>query len=176
MNELSRRSFIKADLAAGVAGCRTPAICRNSFPRRRRSRDRSARSHRRRTKDFDLARIEGSTGVAKGQVIIVEGRVVDTTEAPVEDASVDLWQANADSRYQTSPRSERGRRWILIFRAGLSYLAARTAAFDSRRSIRVHTLPGNTGRGRPHIHFKVTKRGYVELTTQMYFPRPQVKQ
>lgn len=22
----------------------------------------------------------------------------------------------------------------------------------------------------PHIHFKVTKRGYVELVTQMYFP------
>ena len=22
----------------------------------------------------------------------------------------------------------------------------------------------------PHIHFKVSKRGYVEITTQMYFP------
>ena len=50
--------------------------------------------------DFDVARIEGRTGVAKGRAIIGEGRVVNTTEAPVEDGSVDLWRASAAGRYR----------------------------------------------------------------------------
>ncbi|MEP2540432.1 MAG: protocatechuate 3,4-dioxygenase, partial [Kangiellaceae bacterium] len=28
----------------------------------------------------------------------------------------------------------------------------------------------------PHIHFKVSKKGYLELTTQMYFPDQPLNQ
>lgn len=50
--------------------------------------------------DFDLTQIEGRPGKAKGREILIVGKVIDTQGRPVEDATVDLWQANADGRYR----------------------------------------------------------------------------
>jgi protocatechuate 3,4-dioxygenase beta subunit len=120
-------------------------------------------------KDFDLTRIQGQAGVARGKIIIIQGRVLDTDGKPVEDATVDLWQANAAGRYRhphdanKAPLDPNFQGWAIVpsgkdggFRFKTVYPGAYPASDSWMRP--------------PHIHFKISKRGYVELVTQMYFP------
>ena len=120
-------------------------------------------------KDFDLTRIEGKTESAKGNVIIIEGRVVDTNGTPVTDATVDLWQANAAGRYahphdsSSAPLDPNFQGWAIV-------PSGKGGGFRFK-TIYPGTYPASKNWTRPpHIHFKVSKRGYVEVTTQMYFP------
>ena len=120
-------------------------------------------------KDFDLTQVEGRQGTAKGDVIWVEGTVVDTEGNPVEGATVDIWQANAAGRYahphddHDAPLDPNFQGWAIVpsgKQGGFKFKSIRPGAYPlGRRSHRT-----------PHIHFKVSKRGYVELVTQMYFP------
>jgi len=49
--------------------------------------------------DADLTRNAGTGGEAIGQRIIVTGRVLDASGAPVRNTLVEVWQANAAGRY-----------------------------------------------------------------------------
>lgn len=119
--------------------------------------------------DFDLTKIEGREGSAKGKVIHIVGTVVDTEARAVEDATVDMWQANAAGRYahphdkNPAPLDDNFQGWAIVPSGkdgGFKFKTIMPGAYPiSKRSKRT-----------PHIHFKVSKRGYVELTTQMYFP------
>lgn len=120
-------------------------------------------------KDFDLTRIEGIEGTAKGRPILVSGTVYDTSGQPVEGATVDLWQANAAGRYRhphdpnSAPLDENFQGWAIV-------PSGQEGGFCFK-TVFPGTYPASDGWDRPpHIHFKVTKRGYVELITQMYFP------
>ena len=123
----------------------------------------------RKDRDFDLTRIRGRDGEALGEHIFVHGEVFDTEGNPVEDATVDLWQANAAGRYthphdsNPAPVDENFQGWAIVasgrdggFRCKTVFPGAYPAQGEWLRP--------------PHIHFKVTKKGYIELTTQMYFP------
>ena len=50
-------------------------------------------------KDFDLTTIKGHKTKALGKPIFIAGQVFDTEGRPVENATVDLWQANAAGKY-----------------------------------------------------------------------------
>ncbi len=120
-------------------------------------------------RDFDLTRVEGLDGVARGEQVWVGGRVIDQHGAPVEDAVVDLWQANAAGRYRhpedpsRAPLDEHFQGWAIV-RSGAD------GAFRFKTVV-PGAYPAAAGWDRPpHIHFKVSKRGFVELVTQMYFP------
>jgi protocatechuate 3,4-dioxygenase beta subunit len=120
-------------------------------------------------KDFDLTRVKGQPGVAKGKVIIIHGQVVDTEGRPVEDATVDLWQANAAGRYRhprdpsKAPLDPNFQGWAIVKSGREGWFRFRTIFPGS--------YPASVDWMRPpHIHFKISKRGFSELTTQMYFP------
>ena len=49
--------------------------------------------------DNDLTYVEGRRGTAKGQQVIVEGRVVDANCEPVAGATVIIWQASSTGKY-----------------------------------------------------------------------------
>jgi protocatechuate 3,4-dioxygenase, beta subunit len=119
--------------------------------------------------DFDLTRIEGGGGAALGKYIFITGRVLDTQGNALEDATVDLWQANAAGRYRHPDESDQNpldpnfQGWAIVpsgkkgaFRFKTVYPGAYGADWGWRRP--------------PHIHFKITKPGYKALTTQLYFP------
>ena len=120
-------------------------------------------------KDFDLTLIEGHTQSALGKAIFIQGEVVDIHGSPIEDATVDLWQANAVGKY-AHPRDpnpalvdENFQGWAIVQSCQQGLFRFKTI------------LPGaypvsNNWTRPPHIHFKVSKNGYKELTTQMYFP------
>jgi len=125
--------------------------------------------HGQKDKDFDLTRIEGKDGKAEGEVAFIIGRVLDTAGEPIEDATVEIWQANAAGRYRhphdpnDAPLDEHFQGWAIV-------PSGKQGGFRFKTII-PGTYPVSDEWTRPpHIHFKVAKRGYVELITQMYFP------
>ncbi|MEJ2399920.1 MAG: protocatechuate 3,4-dioxygenase, partial [Xanthomonadales bacterium] len=86
----------------------------------------------------------------------------------VAGALVDIWQANALGRYAheddpaTAPLDPNFQGWGMV----------KTDA-DGRYSfttIKPGAYAVSSGWSRPpHIHFRISRRGYHELTTQMYF-------
>jgi protocatechuate 3,4-dioxygenase, beta subunit len=120
-------------------------------------------------KDFDLTRVEGQAGVAKGKIIIVQGQVVDTDGSPTENVTVDLWQANAAGRYR-HPRDSNKAPLDPNFQGWAIVPSGKEGAFRFK-TVMPGAYPASFWWTRPpHIHFKVSKRGYRELVTQMYFP------
>lgn len=119
-------------------------------------------------KDADMTRIEGHDAMAEGEVVVVEGRVLDEAGQPIEGALVDVWQANTHGRYaheadpNPAPLDPNFQGWAKL-------------VTDVEGRYRFRTIkPGPYQVGEawsrpPHIHFKVARRGYRELTTQMYF-------
>ncbi len=120
-------------------------------------------------KDFDLTRIEGQSSVAKGQVIWIEAEVLDLTGKPIEGVSVELWQANAAGRYRhphdtnPAPLDPHFQGWAIVASGKEGQIRFKTIMPGAYPASKTWTRP-------PHIHFKISKRSYMELITQMYFP------
>lgn len=119
-------------------------------------------------KDTDLTLIEGHTEHAQGTTIRVTGQVLDENGGPVEGALVDIWQANTYGRYHheddpnTAPRDPNFQGWGMVktdAEGRYSFTTIKPGAYPADKN---WTRP-------PHIHFKVSRRGYHEITTQMYF-------
>lgn len=160
----SRRTALKAALgglvvtASGALPAATPPQDEGPFFPKRDQAD----------KDLDLTRIAGHDKAAQGEVHVIEGRVLDEDGKPVADALIDVWQANRHGRYaheadpNPAPRDPDFQGWARL----------RTDA-EGRyrvRTIKPGAYPVEAGWTRPpHIHFKVARRGFHELTTQMYF-------
>lgn len=118
--------------------------------------------------DVDLTKLSTRAGRAKGQLVIVEGVVTDEFCRPVKGAIVEIWQACHTGKYDhpsdtsensldpdfqyygTMKTNEKGEYSFKTIKPG-SYLASQT------------------WRRPPHIHYKVSLRGYHELVTQLYF-------
>lgn len=120
------------------------------------------------TADFDLTRLPGKTRRAEGQVIYVLGRVLDEDCAPIESVNVEIWQACASGSYNheqdpnPAPRDPNFRYWSEAFTNAQGEYGFKTIVPGS--------YPADTDWIRPaHIHFRVSKKGYKELITQMYF-------
>lgn len=167
-SKFSRRNMIKASAgaaaatlaSAGVAGSLspTPANPEGPFYPIKEQVD----------KDADLTRVAGREGRAQGEVLRVSGRVLDESGEPVADAVVDVWQANAFGRYDhegdtsDSPRDPNFQGWGIMktdAEGRYSFTTIKPGAY---------TAMGEWVRP-PHIHYKVSRRGYHELTTQMYW-------
>lgn len=119
-------------------------------------------------KDADMTRVAGRKESAQGEVVRVTGRVVDQHGKPVAGALVDAWQANAHGRYSheadpnTAPLDPNFQGWAQLKTDESGRFAVTTIVPGA--------YPAEAGWWRPpHIHFKVARRGYRELTTQMYF-------
>jgi len=120
-------------------------------------------------KDFDLTRIKGKQGVAKGKIIIIQGQVLDADGNPIKDATVDLWQANAAGKYRHPhdsnevPLDSNFQGWAIVPSGKEGMFRFKTVYPGAYPVSDKWTRP-------PHIHFKVSKRRYISLITQMYFP------
>ena len=172
MKSESRRTFLKTGLLGSILGYistaradylsklnPTPAEIKGPFYPITPQKD----------KDFDLTQVEGRTGTALGKIIWIEGQILDTEGATVEDASVELWQANTAGRYQhphdknPAPLDPNFQGWAIV-------PSGKNGAFRFQ-TIMPGAYPASESWTRPpHIHFKISKLGYVELITQMYFP------
>ena len=119
--------------------------------------------------DFDLTQIKGQAGEAQGEHVILKGRVIDTDGEPIEGATVDIWQANAAGRYHhphdenPAPVDPNFQSWAIVQSGTEGAFRFKTVIPGAYPVSPEWTRP-------PHIHFKVSKAGYHEVVTQMYFP------
>jgi protocatechuate 3,4-dioxygenase alpha subunit len=107
-------------------------------------------------------------GVA-GERVRIEGRVLDGDGKPVNDAAVEIWQANSHGVY-ASPEDGRGAA-ERGFRGYGRSLTDDAGAFRFR-TIKPGGVPGPEGKPQaPHLLVTVFMRGLLkQLVTRMYFP------
>ncbi|MEO3471658.1 protocatechuate 3,4-dioxygenase subunit alpha [Roseomonas sp. CAU 1739] len=106
----------------------------------------------------DLLRADGPNATAAGDRIILTGRITDGTGAVVPDALVEIWQADADGRYDSA------------------FHGFGRCASDAEGVYRFVTLkpgavpgPGNSTQA-PHIVIAIFARGLMAgVTTRAYF-------
>jgi len=119
-------------------------------------------------KDVDLTIVQGASGRAEGDIIYVSGQVLDDNCQPVARALVEIWQANKWGRYhhEADPNPAR----LDPNFQGWGQVITDENGNYSFKTIFPGAYPVSPEWTRtPHIHFKVSRRGYHELTTQMYF-------
>jgi len=106
----------------------------------------------------------------RGEHIAIEGRVLDGTGTPVRDALLEIWQANAEGRYN-HPDDHQKKKIDPDFRGW-----GRTGANFETGVYRFETIKPGPVDGRnmrvmaPHINFWIVSRGInIGLNTRMYF-------
>jgi len=119
-------------------------------------------------KDSDLTLVRGRSLKAEGSVVVVRGVVIDEDCKAVEGALVEIWQACASGKYnhpgdsnpaKLDPNFQYWGRAVTDNQGRYSFKTIKPGAYQATAEwIRP-----------PHIHLKVHRRGYEELTTQMYF-------
>lgn len=108
-------------------------------------------------------------GVA-GQRVRIEGRVLDGDGKPVNDAAVEVWQANSQGRY-ASPEDPQDKPADPAFRGYGRSLTDDNGAFRFR-TIKPGRVPGLDGKLQaPHLVITIFMRGLLkQLMTRVYFP------
>jgi protocatechuate 3,4-dioxygenase alpha subunit len=107
---------------------------------------------------------------ASGTRIVIEGRILDGDRAPVSDAMVEIWQANAAGRYD-HPDDPRTRA------ADPHFHGFGRAGTDAEGRFRLRTIKPGAVREHgdfiqaPHICLLIFARGLLRhLATRIYFP------
>jgi protocatechuate 3,4-dioxygenase beta subunit len=167
-SKIDRRTIIKAGAGFAASAITASVIAKQSNLTPTNPEGPFYPKHQQADKDTDLTLIDGHTERAKGEVIRVTGQVLDEEGVPVEGALVDIWQANSQGRYDheddpaTAPKDPNFQGWGMVKtdeQGRYSFTTIKPGAYKVNES----------WRRPPHIHYKVSRRGYHELTTQMYF-------
>lgn len=105
-----------------------------------------------------------------GERVRIEGRVLDGDARQVNDAAVEIWQANSHGRY-ASPEDNRDAPLERAFRGYGRSLTDDTGSFRFR-TIKPGRVPAPDGKLQaPHLLVTVFMRGLLkQLVTRMYFP------
>jgi protocatechuate 3,4-dioxygenase alpha subunit len=108
-------------------------------------------------------------GVA-GERVRIEGRVLDGDGKPVNDAAVEIWQANSQGKY-ASPQDPQDKPVDPRFRGYGRSLTDEAGAFQFR-TIKPGRVPGPGGKLQaPHLNVTIFMRGLLkQLVTRLYFP------
>jgi protocatechuate 3,4-dioxygenase, alpha subunit len=108
-------------------------------------------------------------GKAEGEAIRIEGRVTDGDGAPVPDAILEIWQANAAGKY-AHPEDRQQKELDRHFR-GFGRCATKEDGTFAFATIRPGPVPGRgNALQAPHITFCIFARGLLRhLYTRLYF-------
>ncbi len=108
-------------------------------------------------------------GVA-GERVRIEGRVLDGDGKPVNDAAVEIWQANSHGKY-ASPEDTQDKPLEQRFRGYGRSLTDNEGNFRFR-TIKPGRVPGPEGKPQaPHLVVTIFMRGLLkQLLTRVYFP------
>lgn len=118
--------------------------------------------------DEDLGRIVASPD-ARGERIVIKGRVLDGSGTPLKDALIEIWQADASGLYN-SPEEKRGQADPNVSGWGRQPTDGVTGEYRFE-TIKPGRVPYRDGRPMaPHVTFWIVARGInVGLHTRMYF-------
>lgn len=113
-------------------------------------------------RDNDLVVVAGRSGIARGEITNIVGRVMDERGRPLRNARVEIWQCNAWGRYH----HEGDRQNLPIdpnFQGYGEFVTGEDGAYRFR-TIKPVAYPGRA----PHIHFAISGPDFAPLVTQMY--------
>jgi catechol 1,2-dioxygenase len=106
--------------------------------------------------------------LVKGTTMLIRGRVWGfDTKKPLANSVLDIWQADADGRYDNDDPKKPPAKGVYVNRARV--LTDETGYYEYET---IHPGPYQIGENawRPaHIHYLVRKAGYANLITQLYF-------
>jgi protocatechuate 3,4-dioxygenase, alpha subunit len=105
-----------------------------------------------------------------GERITIAGRVLDGDGAPVPDAMIEIWQANADGRYR-HPEDNQEARLDAAFE-GFGRAGTDASGEFHFTTIKPGAVPGRGAKLQaPHINVTIFARGLLNhLNTRIYFP------
>ena len=112
--------------------------------------------------DNDLLVINNSITPSVGEVSYVSGRILDAKGRPIRNATVEIWQCDANGAYlhsKTGNFEKRDRNF-----QGFGRFVTGASGEYLFRTIKPVAYPGRT----PHIHYKILRGGKELLTTQCY--------
>jgi len=118
--------------------------------------------------NFDLTKVQGKLRSAKGEVVVLKGIVKDNSCVPIKGALVEIWQACESGKYNHSsdpneapldPNFQYWGRVVTNEKGEYSFKTIKPGAYPAN----------NTWVRPPHIHLKVSLRGFAEIITQVYF-------
>jgi len=114
--------------------------------------------------DNDLIIVNDNLTPAVGEITHLTGRVLDATGSPIRNATVEIWQCDANQvYYHTGDSDGKKDQQDRNFQGFGRFITGSTGAYYFR-TIKPVPYPG---RPAPHIHFKVKKGDRELLTTQM---------
>ena len=110
------------------------------------------------------------SGQPEGEVIALAGCVYDADGKPIEDAMIEIWQANANGRY-ASPGDDRADVALDRHFVGFGRASTDKDGVYRFRTIRPGRVPGpGNSLQAPHIALSVFGRGLLKrLPTRLYF-------
>jgi protocatechuate 3,4-dioxygenase beta subunit len=114
--------------------------------------------------DNDLIIVNDNLTSAVGEITHLTGRILDSSGSPVRNATIEIWQCDANQVYLHSADSESKKdQRDGNFQGFGRFTTGSTGAYYFR-TIKPVPYPG---RPAPHIHVKIKKGGRELLTTQM---------
>ncbi|QXD23537.1 hypothetical protein F7C95_16655 [Opitutia bacterium ISCC 51] len=128
--------------------------------------------------DLDLTMLRGHTERAKGEVIRIRGKILDEDCNPVPGVFIEIWQANAAGRYNhvedknpapLDPNFQSFGQTVSDDKGNYGFKTIKPALYPLS-FLHDGEADEEAGYRTPHIHFKISMRGYHELITQCYFP------
>lgn len=115
--------------------------------------------------DNDLIIIKESTTPAVGTIAHLTGRVLNASGDPVKDATVEIWQCDANAVYlHTRDSGPKAQQQDKHFQGFGRFTTASTGEYRFRT---IQPVP-YPGRPSPHIHVKVKQGDRELLTTQIF--------
>jgi len=168
MNSIKRRKFLKNAALGSVAtvlatnahaNTITPSEVEGPFYPITPQKD----------KDADMTRVEGKDGVAQGEIIEISGQVFDQGGNPVEDVTIDLWQANSFGKYH-HPHDDSDAPVDPNFQGWAILKSGKQGRYKLKTVVPGAYPLGAPQQRTPHIHVKVSKLGFESLLSQIYFP------
>lgn len=160
----TRRNFLRSSVALGAAAwltpgvfaeqlLATPALTEGPFYPDKLPLD----------LDNDLIRINDSITPAVGEITHLTGRILTRSGEPVKDATIEIWQCDANAVYlHTADSVPKAVQQDKHFQ-GFGRFTTGSAGEYRFRTIKPVPYPG---RPAPHIHVKVKKGDRELLTTQ----------
>ncbi len=160
---LARRRLLAGALAgAALAGLPWPAGAQARTPTPRQTAGPFYPDQFPADGDNDLVQVKGQIGIARGEILLLAGTVMDVDGKPLAGARVEIWQCDAGGRYHHS-RDSSSAAPDPSFQGWGQFVTAADGAYRFR-TIRPVPYPGRT----PHVHFQVTGERIPRLVTQMY--------
>ncbi len=111
----------------------------------------------------NLAKKVGSFYRAFGEIIFLQGTIIDSFGVPIEGAVIEIWQTNAAGKYHTllEPSSEYIDQYFSM--------SGRAITDNLGNYHFITIMPGSNPGRAPHINMNIYHSKFGKLETEMYF-------